>query len=155
MSERFEIECADRATAAPLVTEACCREKTAYFILGAGNKTVGYVAAEVAANRRAKRLNDSVASDIGEEQVDDDIPTLIQIYVEHEFRRLGYATEALKLLLRDHQALRVADPSQEVLRMVEQLGFARAGTQEGPDGRSLTSFVRTSMFEDARISTPF
>jgi hypothetical protein len=149
MSERFESECSDRSFAAPLVTEACCREKTAYFILGAGNTTVGYVAAEVAANRRAKRLNDSMASDLSVEQVDDDVPTLIQLYVEPEFRCKGYATEALKLLLRDHQALRVDDPPFEVSRMIEQLGFGRAGTLEAADGRTLTNFVRTFVFEDA------
>lgn len=145
MSDRFETECSDREGANSLVTEACCREKTAYFILGAGSTTVGYVAAEVKANRRAKRVNESVASDVDEE--DDDIPTLLQLYVEPEFRQRGYASEALKLLLRDHQSLRVDDPSAPVIRLLQRCGFENAGAH-GDNSRPLTMFVRTAVFED-------
>merc|ERR1719263_449315 len=90
---RFEQDCPDRVGASSLVTEACCREKTAYFILGAGSTTVGYVAAEVKANRKVKRLNESVASEFEEDEADDNIPTVLQIYVEPEFRNRGYALE--------------------------------------------------------------
>jgi hypothetical protein len=149
MSDRFEVECANREGANELVTEACCREKTAYFILGAGSTTVGYVAAEVKANRKAKRQNESVLSDFGDEG-DDDVPTLLQLYVEPEFRHRGYATEALKLLLRDHLSLRVDDPSEQVVRLLEKkMGFTHSGTEGGEEGRPLKIFMRTVIHEDA------
>jgi ribosomal protein S18 acetylase RimI-like enzyme len=149
MSDRFETECAEREGATALVTEACCREKTAYFILGAGSTTVGYVAAEVKANRRAKRANESMFSDIMEDEAEDDTATLLQVYVEPEFRNRGYAFEALKLLLRDHDSLRVDDPTPSVVRSLERLGFATAGVHgNGDDGRPLTTFVRTAVSEE-------
>jgi RimJ/RimL family protein N-acetyltransferase len=86
-----------------------------------------------------------MASDIDEE--DDDIPTLIQLYVEPEFRQRGYASEALKLLLRDHQSLRVDDPSAPVIRLIQRCGFEAAGAH-GDNSRALTMFVRTAVFED-------
>lgn len=149
MSDRFESECADRPEASALVTEACCREKTAYFILGAGSTTVGYVAAEVKANRKAKRANESFTSDIGGCDADDDVPTILQVYVEPEFRNRGYAMEALKLCLSDRESFKVDDPSAPTVRILERLGFASAGTEESDTGRPLTTFLRTRIFEDA------
>lgn len=148
MSERFEAECSDRAEVSELVTEACCREKTAYFILGAGSTTVGYVAAEVKANRKVKRVNESITSDAGIGEADDDVPSLLQLYVEPEFRQRGYALEALKLLLRDHQTLRVEDPSPAVSRLLERLGFVGSEGSVSDAGRPLTLFVRTTVYED-------
>jgi GNAT superfamily N-acetyltransferase len=143
MSDLFRSEC-NRPGATELVTEACCREKTAYFILGAGSTTVGYVAAEVQANRRAKRLNESICSEAGEDEAEDNIPTIIQLYVEPEFRRRGYATEALKLLMREHHTVRVDSPSAVVIKLLACLDFAPGHTQpEAPDGQVLTTFVRT------------
>lgn len=94
LTERFEEE-AKRENAG-LVEQACCREKSAFFILGPGSTTVGYVAAEVAANRRAHHPQDT-----------DQRPLVTQIYVEPEFRNQGYASQALCLLLRDHGEVRV------------------------------------------------
>jgi len=147
MSDRFETECSNREGASALVTEACCREKTAYFILGAGSTTVGYVAAEVKANRKAKRVNESVTSEAVDE-VDDDVPTLLQLYVEPEFRHRGYAMEALKLLLRDHQSLRVDNPSFPVTRLLERLGFLPAGMAGFDAERPLSTFVRTCFLDE-------
>jgi len=151
MSERFEGECADRSGASELVTEACCREKTAYFILGAGSTTVGYVAAEVKANRKAKRANQSMLSDAGDDiaEPDEDVPTILQVYVEPEFRNRGYALEALKLLVRDQQSVKVDDPAASVLRMLERLGFVAAGTERNDAGRPITTCVKSAFFEDA------
>lgn len=149
MSDRFETECADRPEASALVTEACCREKTAYFILGSGSQTVGYVAAEVKANRKVKRANESFTSDIGGHDADDDMPTIIQVYVEPEFRNRGYAMEALRLCLADHESFKVDDPSAPMFRILERLGFAGAGTESSDTGRPLTTFLRTRIFEDA------
>lgn len=148
MSDRFETEC-DRPEASGLVTEACSREKTAYFILGAGSTTVGYVAAEVKANRKAKRANESFTSDIGGCDADDDVPTILQVYVEPEFRNRGYAMEALRLCLSDRESFKVDDPSAPTVRILERLGYAIAGTEESDTGRPLTTFLRTRIFEDA------
>lgn len=147
MSDRFEAECSDHDGASALVSEACCREKTAFFILGAGNTTVGYVAAELQANRKVKRANESMVSEAGDAQADDNVPTLLQLYVEPEFRGRGYAVEAMKLLLRDHRAVRLEDPSASVIRMLERLGFDQAGSQEGDSGRPLTLMIRTSYID--------
>jgi len=118
------------------VNEACCREKSAYFILGPDTTTVGYVAAEVAANRRVTS------------KVEDASPTVLQIYVEPEFRRRGYASEALSMLLRDHEALRIDNPSWSVLRTVERLGYTPAGTHDGADGRQIVSLIKRDMLTD-------
>lgn len=148
MSDRFEAECSNREGASELVTEACCREKTAYFILGASSTTVGYIAAEVKANRKVKRVNESMGTDAGAlGEADDDIPLLLQVYVEPEFRQRGYALEALKLLVRDHQTLRVDAPAESVTRILDKLGFAPAATEDS-DGRPLTTYVRTLFYED-------
>jgi len=147
MSERFTSECSDRAGSNELVTEACCREKTAYFILGAGSTTVGYVAAEVQANRKVKSLNDSLSSGVCAEQVTDSIPTLVQVYVEPEFRGRGYASEAVRLLMREHECVRVDDPSASVVRMLARLDYAPTRTEETDDGQVLTTFMRTSFLE--------
>lgn len=147
MSDRFEAECTNRPGSNELVTEACCREKTAYFILGAGSTTVGYVAAEVKANRRVRRVNESIGNNAGDE-ADDDIPTLLQLYVEPEFRQRGYATEALKMLMRDHQNLRVDEPSAPVTRVLEKIGFSLTATEDS-EGRRLATFTRTLIFEDS------
>jgi len=150
MNDRFEAECAQHSRPQPLVAEACCREKTAYFILGAGSTTVGYVAAEVKANRKVRRANESMGTDAGiDEANDDDIPTLLQIYVEPEFRRKGYAFEAMKMLMRDHQSMRVDAPSEQMKSLLERLGFAHTGTEDGEEGRPLAMFTRTLIFEDA------
>lgn len=97
LTDRFEEEC-ERENARDAVNEACCREKSAFFILGPGSTAVGYVAAEVAANRRVQGVQDSD---------DDKTPFVTQIYVEPEFRKQGYASQALSLLLRDHGEVRV------------------------------------------------
>lgn len=97
LTDRFEEEC-ERENARDAVNEACCREKSAFFILGPGSTAVGYVAAEVAANRRVQGVQDSD---------DDKTPFVTQIYVEPEFRQQGYASQALSLLLRDHGEVRV------------------------------------------------
>jgi len=148
MTDRFEAECPSRQVeGAALVNEACCREKTAYFILGPGSTTVGYVAAEVAANRRVRRVQESISimSDAGSvfaDDEDDKVPKVVQIYVEPEFRNKGYASEALGLLLRDHNMVNVDDPTPVVVHAIEKLGLARAETKEGSEGRPLVTFAR-------------
>jgi len=148
MNERFEAECSNRSGDSSLVSEACCREKTAFFILGAGSTTVGYVAAEVKANRKVRRANESMGTDAGDDQ-DDDVPTVLQVYVEPEFRQRGYALEALKLLMRDHQSLRVDEPSEAVVRLLEKLGFVHSATEDSDAGQRLGIFTRTFIFEDS------
>jgi len=146
MSERFEGECLSRSGGNTLVTDACCREKTAFFILGAGNTTVGYVAAELAANRRVRR--DQASIDSALEAPEDKVPTLLQVYVEPEFRRRGYATEALRLLTSEHATLRVEIPTLPIMRSLENLGFkALAGdgeARESEDGLPLVTFVKST-----------
>lgn len=101
LTDRFEEEC--HRENADLVNEACCREKSAFFILGPGSTAVGYVAAEVVANRKVRRQQDPDGSD-GQ---DDRTPFVTQIYVEPEFRKQGYASQALSLLLRDHGEVKI------------------------------------------------
>ncbi|CAJ1354473.1 unnamed protein product [Effrenium voratum] len=135
LTDRFEAECAREGEG--LVHEVCCREKSAYFILGPGSTTVGYVAAEVAANRKvARRVQDPSGHDD-----DDKVPVVTQIYVEPEFRNQTYATQALQLLLREHSEVRVDAPSDAVCHILERLGFCRAGCKEGPEGRPIVSFA--------------
>lgn len=151
MCERFGAESSDHS-AHTLVGEACCREKSAYFILGPESTTVGYVAAELAANRRVRMGQSSVMSDAGDTPgpgAGDNVPTILQVYVEPEYRRQGFATEALGLLLRDHDSVRVDSPSLPVLCILEKQGFTRAGVEEGEEGRQLISFVRrVEIFHD-------
>lgn len=162
MNRSFEAECSERSSANLLVCEACCRQKSAYFILGEGAMTVGYVAAVVTANRRAMRSVGSMqgerrtlarcasaASEADAEGTPEvwafgDAPTILQIYVEPEFRRRGFGTGALAMLLRNHSVLLVDAPAPNVLRMLERLGFALAGSQHGAEGRPLARFVRGS-----------
>lgn len=145
MSDRFEAECSSRSGGNTLVTEACCREKTAYFILDAKSTTVGYVAAELIVNRRVRRGNESVDSSL--DAPEDKVPTLLQVYVEPEFRRRGYATEAIRLLTREHDTLHVDTPTLPVLRAFHNLGYqALAGdgeVREGEEGLPLVTFVRS------------
>lgn len=148
MSERFDAECSDRPDGNTLVTEACCREKTAFFILGGADKTtVGYVAAELAANRKVRRLQESMESiDSAIEAPEDKVPTLLQVYVEPEFRRRGYATEALKLVTREHAMLRVDSPTLPIIRALGNLGYVPlAGdgeVREGADGQPMVTFAK-------------
>jgi len=152
MTERFDEECAERLTnGESLVSEACCREKSAYFILGPGSTTIGYVAAEVAANRRVRRVADSV--DEGSQtsnptDLDDATPSILQIYVEPEFRRRGFPTEALALLLRDHNSVKVDDPAVLVLRMLTQLGFNVAARSQGDLGQPVVTLVKEAKAVD-------
>lgn len=147
MCERFDAECADRPDDNTLVTEACCREKTAFFILGADKTTVGYVAAELAANRKVRRLQESLESiDSAIEAPEDKVPTLLQVYVEPEYRRRGYATEALKLVTREHAMLRVDSPTLPIIRALGNLGYVPlAGdgeVREGADGQPMVTFAK-------------
>lgn len=144
LSDRFEAECSARTSGFSLVSEACCREKTAYFILGPGSTTVGYVAAEVAANRRVRKaVAEGMLDTTSEEQSlkDDSVPTVLQIYVEPEFRRQGFAFEALSLLLREHNTVKVDDPDLAVRSMLTRLGFKVAGSREGETGRPMVTFT--------------
>lgn len=140
MNRRFQAECKERCDGL-LVGDACCRDKTAYFILGPGATTVGYVAAVVAANRRARRAAGG-RQEAAETEVPPDSPLLLHVWVEPEFRRRGFATAALALLLRGHAALLADDPPWPVLRMIEGLGFRAAGSQDGAEGRPLVTFAR-------------
>lgn len=164
MNRSFEAECPERSSASLLVCQACCRQKSAYFILGPGATTVGYVAAVVTANRRAMRAAaggstraerrtlgrcSSVASEADAEGAPGawafgDAPTILQIYVEPEFRRRGYGASAVAMLLRNHSVLLIDAPTPAVLRLLERLGFAVAGAQHGAEGRPLARFVRGS-----------
>ena len=132
LTDRFEEEC--HRENADLVNEACCREKSAFFILGPGSTAVGYVAAEVAANRKVRGLQ--------EFDEDDRTPYVTQIYVEPEFRKQGYASQALSLLLRDHGEVKVDGPSNIVSHILEGQGFLRAGSKDGTDGRPIVAFAR-------------
>lgn len=142
MIEHFEAECLDRVGQSELISEACCREKSAYFILGPGSTAVGYVGAELESNRRVRRTVESM-SDAGDLAAGDDkVPTILQLFVEPEFRGQGYASEALGLLLRDHDMVRVDDPAPVLLRILGRLGFSAMGKQEGMDGRPLVTLSR-------------
>jgi hypothetical protein len=138
MSRRFQAECPARADA-PLVGEACCREKSAYFILDQEATVVGYVAAIVAANRKV-----TAQKIFGVRQDTKDLaPTVLQIWVEPGFRRRGVALAALGLLLRGHETARVDDPTWPVIRLLECLGFAVACTEDcGEEGRPVVLFVK-------------
>lgn len=147
MNDRFEAENPERRSeGAGLVSEACCREKSAYFIIGPGATTIGYVAAEVASNRRVKRGQESVTSDVRSTDQsntpDEKVPTLLQVFVEPEFRNRGYASEALALLLREHHTVKVDDPTPAVLRALQRMHFRIASTQEGIASRPLVTLIR-------------
>jgi len=140
MSRRFLAECPARADS-PLVGEACCREKSAYFILDPEATVVGYVAAVVAANRKvAAQKTFAVWQD-----TKDVAPTVLQIWVEPEFRRRGVALAALGLLLRGHETARVDTPTWPVIRLLESLGFVVACTEDcGEEGRPVVLFVKST-----------
>eukprot|EP00930_Biecheleria_cincta_P031663 TRINITY_DN21974_c0_g1_i1.p1 TRINITY_DN21974_c0_g1~~TRINITY_DN21974_c0_g1_i1.p1 ORF type:complete len:286 (+),score=41.78 TRINITY_DN21974_c0_g1_i1:60-917(+) len=149
MTDSFEAACPERQSeGASVVSEACCREKTAYFILGPGSTTIGYVAAEVAANRRVKKAQESfVLSDAGTsfldaEDEEDKVPLVLQVYVEPEFRNKGYACKAFSLLLRDLGAVKIDGPTPILSRIMNTLGFKQAGSREGPQCRPVVTFVR-------------
>lgn len=141
MNSRFEVECPTRCGNGALVTEACCREKSAYFILGPSSTTVGYVAAVVEANRKLPgRRESGMTREMG---VSGSVPSLLQIYVEPEYRRQGLARAALTLLLRGHDCLIVDDPPWFILRMLESLGFKLAGAKDTVQGRPLVLLARS------------
>eukprot|EP00747_Dinoflagellata_sp_TGD_P190888 gnl/TRDRNA2_/TRDRNA2_53467_c0_seq1.p1 gnl/TRDRNA2_/TRDRNA2_53467_c0~~gnl/TRDRNA2_/TRDRNA2_53467_c0_seq1.p1 ORF type:complete len:335 (-),score=66.74 gnl/TRDRNA2_/TRDRNA2_53467_c0_seq1:102-962(-) len=173
MINRFEAELPDRGDDAnSLVTETCCREKSAYFILDpATSTTVGYVAAIVAANRKVLKATEMPSTpkigmspgkigmspgkvgmspgkigtnpgDIGDKDMLDNAPSILQIYIEPEFRRKGLATAALALLLRDHETVMVDDPTWPILQILEGLGYDPAGAVDGVDGRPMVRLVK-------------
>jgi len=152
MNARFDEEMPARNSnidGVSLVTEACCREKSAYFILGENSTTVGYVAAVVKANRKVAGRRESGCT--REMQVSDSVPMLLQIYVEPEFRRKGLATAALELLLRGHNALLVDDPSEAVACMLKGVGFVKGPSKDGThltDGRTIVMFTRDAILAD-------
>jgi GNAT superfamily N-acetyltransferase len=136
------------------VTDACVREKSAFFILGPERRTVGYVAAIVAANRKViRQVAEEEAGNIaGQKSSDesevDESPHVLQVYVEPEFRRRGLATTALALLLRGHSTFAMEDPTIEVVKMVEGLGYTTAGSSDSPDGRPSVKFVHKIFADD-------
>lgn len=148
MTDNFETECPEHQNeGAGVVSEACCREKSAYFILGPGSTTIGYVAAEVAANRRVRRAQDSFVSDastsvLEEEGEEDKVPLVLQVYIEPEFRKKGYASEAFSLLLREHGTVKIDGPTPVLSHIMDTLGFKQAGSREGRQGRPVVTFVR-------------
>jgi len=73
---------------------------------------------------------------------DDKTPFVTQIYVEPEFRKQGYASQALSLLLRDHGEVRVDAPGDIVSHILKGQGFICAGSKEGTDGRPVVAFAR-------------
>lgn len=156
MVASFEAECPNRImSAGSLVTDACVREKSAFFILGPEKRAVGYVAAVVAANRKViRQVAEEAASPLKQnvqtQKVADgegnEAPHVLQVYVEPEFRRRGLAVAALALLLRGHSTL-VADVGGldcPVLHMLEGLGYTAAGASDGPDGQHSVKFVKTA-----------
>ena len=140
------------------MTDACVREKSAFFILGPERRAVGYVAAVVAANRKVIR---QVAEEAASPQKlpaqspprqkttsDSDVdeaPHILQVFVEPEFRRKGLAVASLALLLKGHSTV-IADVGGlecPVLQMLEGLGFAAAGAIDSPDGQHSVRFLRS------------
>lgn len=139
MSRRFQAECPDRGHGS-LVSEACCREKSAYFILGPGATIVGYVAAIVESNRLVAR--EKLASP-GESEATTNVPMLLQVYVEQEFRRRGYARAALRLLLRGHDSLLVEEPTWPLLQLLKRVGFRPVGnSQDDAEGPVTVTLLR-------------
>jgi len=144
MVAAFEAECPNRANSGgSLVTDACVREKSAFFILGPEKRVVGYVAAVVGANRKVIR---QVAEEDGQKPADgsevDETPHVLQVSVDPEFRRKGLAVTALALLLRGHSTLVMDDPTWQMTQMLEGLGYVAAGaTNDNPDGRPQLKFV--------------
>lgn len=155
MVAAFEAECPTRAgSGGSLVTDACVREKSAFFILGPERRAVGYVAAVVAANRKViRQVAEEDASHIGgqkptdESQVDES-PQVLQVYVEPEFRKKGLARTALSLLLRGHSTCVMDDPTMEMVKMMEGLSYTSAGFSDGPDGRPSVKFVHKIFADD-------
>lgn len=150
MVESFEAECPNRGGSGSLVTEACCREKSAFFILGPERRAVGYVAAIVAANRKVLRqVAEEAASPVKPStHAVAEAPHILQIYVEPEFRRRGLAVAALALLLRGHDTLEMEDPTWPILQMLEGLGYVAAGASDGPEGRPNVRFVTSSLADE-------
>jgi len=158
MVASFEAECPNRVgSGSSLVTEACVREKSAFFILGPEKRAVGYVAAIVAANRKVIRQVAEEAASSPQPKPrssqrdceDDEPPHILQVYVEPEFRRRCLAVTALALLLRGHNTLIMDDPTWPVTQMLEGLGYTAAGASDGPDGRPNVRFVKT-IFADGK-----
>lgn len=151
MVAAFEAECPNRvASGGALVTDACVREKSAFFILNAERRVVGYVAAVVAANRKVMR---QVAEEEGQTPSDegevDETPHVLQVYVEPGSRRKGLAVTALALLLRGHSELIMDDPTMQMTKMVEGLGYVAAGAAgDSPDGRPQLKFVHKIFAEN-------
>lgn len=157
MVSGFEAECPSRTGSRALVSDACCREKSAFFILNPERRAVGYVAAVVAANRRvvrqiAEETAPSIAQSPGPRTVRRDAeveepPHVLQMYVEPEYRRKGLASAALALLLRGHDAVTVDDPTWPVLKILEGLGFSPGDAQDGADGRPMIKFIRSDIVD--------
>lgn len=155
MVAAFEAECPTRSgSGGSLVTDACVREKSAFFILGPERRTVGYVAAVVAANRKVIRqvAEEEAGHIVGQKPTDDsevdESPHVLQVYVEPEFRRRGLAVTALALLLRGHSTFVMDDPTIEMVKMVEGLGYTTAGASDSPDGRPSVKFVHKIFADD-------
>lgn len=154
MVAAFEAECPNRAgSGGSLVTDACVREKSAFFILGPEKRAVGYVAAVVAANRKVLRqVAEEEAGHGGQKPTDesevDESPHVLQVYVEPEFRRRGLAVTALALLLRGHSTFVMDEPTIPVVKMLEGLGYTDAGTSDSPDGRPSVKFVHNIFADD-------
>jgi len=155
MVSNFEAECPSRIASGTLVSDACCREKSAFFILGPGRRTVGYVAAVVAANKKViRQAEDSSISNVASqtkpskaERKAAEAPHILQIYVEPEFRRQGLGTAALELLLQDHDNFMIDEPTWPVIKMLESLEYTTAGESDGPDGRPVVRFVQNHFAE--------
>jgi len=149
MSARFREERNGNDNGSELASEACCRQKTAYFILGGecGRNVIGYIAAETAANRRVgtrlMSLERPVATgmQVCGAQDADEVPILLQVWLEPEYRSSGLATSALRHMLHGHSELLVDNPSAAVVRALSRLGLRVAGCRRGGlPRRSLTAF---------------
>lgn len=77
-------------------------------------------------------------------QVSKRLPLMTQLYVEHEFRKRGIATAALRILLRGVRALVVDAPSRPALLALEKLKFKLVGARAIPQGSVLCLFVRVA-----------
>jgi len=146
MHRRFQVECAERSEQGlfgggfdGLVHDACCRETSAFFIIGPEATVVGYVAAVLEANRRVRggcgRSSSTQSTEAG-------APVLLQIWVETEFRRRGFAAGALQLLLQDQNVVTVDGPTWSVLHLLENLGFSPISAKDGTEGRTFVTLAR-------------
>lgn len=146
MNRKFIKDC--RTGGESIASRACLQEMEVFFILEPSSDTVvGYVAlkphTEHGITPGSGGLNCS--SDVLEAAttIPRQIPLVAQLYVEPGWRRQGFATGALRVLLAGRDAVVADTPSLHAARAMLALGFKSAGaTRNRTERHAWVLYVR-------------